>query len=78
MPPKSLRVRAVGEGESAFSCPRADHSIRHGSRFIGRDAQGRVRPEGEEVPWSLHVVDLLNQGQLERVVAADAPAKDGK
>lgn len=70
--PKMIRVRAVGEGEAAYSCPRPG-GAKNGSRFIGRDKAGAIVPEGEEIAWSLHVHDLLAQGQLVEVPAA-APA----
>lgn len=72
--PKMIRVRAVGEGEAAYSCPRPGGAIKNGSRFIGRDRAGAVVPEGEEVAWSLHVHDLLAQGQLVEIPAAPAAA----
>ena len=65
--PKFLIVRAVGEGADAYSCPRADASIKNGARFIGRDRAGAVLPEGERVPYSSHVLDLIAQGQLDLV-----------
>lgn len=75
MPPKTIHVLAVGEGDAACSCPRPGGAMKNGSRFIGRDRAGAILREGEHVAWSLHVHDLINQGQLE-VIAA--PAKDGK
>jgi hypothetical protein len=62
--PKTLHVRAVGDGDAAYSCARADGTLKNGSRFIGRDRLGAVLPDGEVVPWSLHVLDLIAQGQL--------------
>lgn len=64
---KFLVVRAVGEGEAAFSCPRPGLAIRNGSRFIGRDRAGAIVPEGERVADGYHVRDLIAQGQLELV-----------
>ncbi len=79
MQPKTLHVRAVGAGDDAFSCPREGGALRNGARFIGRDKAGAILPDGEVVAWSLHVLDLIAQGQLARVVPATAAyAKDGK
>jgi hypothetical protein len=58
-----IRVRAVGEGEAAISCARP--AVHNGSRFYGRDAKGAILPEGERVAWSMHMYDLIAQGQLE-------------
>lgn len=78
MHPKTLHVRAVGEGEAAYSCPRADGAIKNGSRFLGRAADGAILPDGEVVPWSLHVLDLLAQGQLVEVAPTTSEAKPAR
>lgn len=62
---KFLVVRAVGEGEAAYSCPRPGLAIRNGSRFIGRDRAGAILPDGERIAVGYHVRDLIAQGQLE-------------
>lgn len=60
-----IRVRAIGEGDAAYSCARP--AVLNGSRFYGRDAAGKILPKGERVAWSFHVHELLAQGQLELV-----------
>lgn len=76
MAQRFIRVRAVGEGEAAYSCARVDPArggnlVINGSRFVGRDPSGALVPEGERVPWSLHYHELIAQGQLELIAEGE-------